>query len=107
MNTSGKICPNCNQDIGFWVLFKSPWPGKINCKHCATLIRYETLGWPMIIVFSLIYFAILMVTLSGEHLLAQSHLAFHALFALLLWCPFELAMAVILRNYHVLILKNN
>lgn len=105
MNRQGKDCPKCGKDIGVWVILKAPVPGTLKCKHCGTKIAYESKGWPMLIVFALVYFALLawLIGISG----LRDHLNFFVFIALIfaLWMPFELVIIKILRGHHKLVAK--
>lgn len=107
---SGKICPNCNNDIGVLSVVFASIPTSIECPHCGTKLRYQNTPWVLTIVCLLIYSLFLFGLFSEASLLgiASSVLENPYIFVPLvffLWAPFDIGLSYFVRKKRRLVLK--
>ena len=106
MNREGKDCPNCNKDIGFWAIMRTPLPTYFYCKHCGTKLTYQSKGWPLILGFSFLYLSLIALVAMYVSLSPISWVIL-IICTILFWQPFEFALAYNLRKSHKLVIKNS
>ena len=46
---TGKDCPQCGKDIGYWPVFSAGLPNRIWCPHCTARLKYEN-SWDVLII---------------------------------------------------------
>lgn len=95
---SGSHCPNCQTDIGFWAVVKSPLPSSIRCPHCQSKLKYTNNSLPLTLIVPAIYLCLLVYLVLGPLSLYQS-IVINIAAALALWLPFELGLTWLLRQY--------
>lgn len=101
MNPDGRLCPNCNNDIGLWAIIKAWLPTKLKCPHCKTKLTYEPWQIPLVILCIILYITLLIALSWVTNILILNIIYFILTWALLciaLWQPFELLIAYYLRN---------
>jgi len=104
-------CPNCNQDIGTWAIYKAGLPNLLKCPHCKVKLRYRPVGWLMLFISCLI--SAPFIVLSAYYVLTQLEVSsvfryvFYVISIIIIWSPFEWYMVKKLRTKHELTLHEN
>lgn len=119
MTVDGKLCPECNQDIGLWAIIKLSWPTKLKCPHCGTKLRYTPWQIPFVVLSVIVYLLVVALVISLIYLIIANHFALMSrpniiwvggvicLFNVALWVLFEIMIANRLRNYSKLEMKDD
>ena len=106
---NGKHCPICNKDIGVLAIMKAALPSRIACPHCKSGLVYKPFPWLLASMCLVIYLALLLlIILLYQPVFFIDHplaLLIQIGFALLLWIPFELFLAKVLRSQSALSAK--
>ncbi len=109
MNEQGSKCPNCRSDIGLWPVIKAPLPNMMRCPHCNTKIKYEKTGWKIPLLCAISYLVIIYLVLSSATFLDAISFLKMAIIVMtscvILWQPFEFALALYLRKNQKLIIN--
>ena len=94
----GKLCPNCNKDIGFKAIAFAGLPNKIKCPHCKTRIFYKDISKLIIylILISIIWIALFISLLASFS--SYKGLLIGIVLSWILWIPVEILIAYYLRN---------
>lgn len=100
---SGKECPICKEDIGLLPIIKAGLPSRIKCPHCKSSIKYKSFPWIILSISVIVFIALLYISVPAiENSLEKLEFYYRELlviiYLILLWQPFELIMALYLRN---------
>ena len=98
MENNGMICPNCQQDIGYWSIVKAPLANLMKCSHCKMKVTYENYPW---LLRTVLVFLFLMIVAP----LSDVNFIVHLILAIVIWAFFEFFIIQYLRRKGRLRLK--
>ena len=104
----GKLCPNCNKDIGIMSVYRAGSPTRIKCPHCKSRLYYKPFPWVLGVVLISIYLAIVLffadMNIFSSNFDALSF-SKEILLIFVLWQPFDLVITLYLRKNAILCVK--
>ena len=90
-------------------IVKAALPNRIKCPHCKSRLVYKPFPWALTLMSLVLYLALIVCVVIGYRSLftvsENMTIILNILIAIVLWQPFEFALATRLRNKHKLCTK--